>query len=181
MPGLIYTAATNILRFALLLALFGAGWSIYQRLPHDDPAAGDRDPGAAGGAGATTLRLFLRPAANDSPPVGAASFQLYSIDVAAAERQFESEARRRFDPERRVGIRFDDFMTRQMGKRQPVTGQFDERGEATVNVRPGKWWVHAELNGAQQNITWRLPVNISGRERVVELTPENSYTRAKNF
>lgn len=178
MPGLIHTVATNLLRFALLFSLFGAGWSIYQRLPHNDPA-GDRDPGAAGAT--MTLRLLLRPAANDPAPVGATAFQLYSVDVAAAERQFDSEARRRFDPEQRVGIRFDDFLTRQMGKRQPVTGQFDERGEATINVPPGKWWVHAELKGAQQNITWRLPVNISGRERVVELTPENSYTRAKSF
>ena len=79
-------------------------------------------------------------------------------------------------------MRFDDFLVRQMGKKQPVTGQLDERGEAVVSVPPGKWWVLAELKGAQQNISWRLPpVNVSGRERVIELTPENSYTRAKSF
>ncbi len=68
-----------------------------------------------------------------------------------------------------------------MGKRQPLTARFDERGETTISVPPGKWWVHAILPGAKEELTWYLPVNVSGRERIVELTTENAYTRAKSF
>ncbi len=72
---------------------------------------------------------------------------------------------------------------RRMGERQPLAAELDERGETTLAVPPGKWWVHATLSerGGAEEVTWRLPVNVSGREATVELTPENAYTRAKSF
>lgn len=170
MPGFIHTIAVVVLRFALVLTLFGAGWSIYRRLPESDTGGTNS---AANRPGETTVRLILRPAPNSTALAGSATFQLYPIDVAAEQRKFDSKPR--------TGVRFDDFLIQQMGKKQSVAGQFDERGEAAVSVPPGKWWVLAKLNGTQQDIAWRLPVNVSGRERVIELTPENSYTRAKSF
>jgi hypothetical protein len=67
-----------------------------------------------------------------------------------------------------------------MGDRQPLSVELDDRGEATVAVPPGKWWVHATVNGALE-FTWRLPVNVAGREQTVELTEANAFTKTKSF
>ncbi|HEX6624072.1 MAG TPA: hypothetical protein VF064_10200, partial [Pyrinomonadaceae bacterium] len=107
------------------------------------------------------------PVAEGKMPV-----QLFPINMAAARNEFESE--------RRPGVRFEDFVMRQMGNRQPIKGQLDERGEAVIPVPPGRWWVHAQAVG-EQELTWRLPVNVTGREVTVELTYDNAYLRAKKF
>jgi hypothetical protein len=163
------------LRVALVLALVGAGWLIYRRLPHDDTAPAGL--GASRQARDTLLRISLQP-----PPPGDATaanaatsitpVQLYSIDVAAAQREF-------FD-ERRPGMRFEDFIMRRMGARQPITTQLDAQGQTIVYVPPGRWWIHATQTGAQE-VTWRLPVNVAGREQTVELTNANAYMRTKKF
>jgi hypothetical protein len=164
-----------VLRVALVVALAGAGWLVYRRLPLDDAAA----HGSARQTRDTLLRIVVLPrrdggddgqnsdAANASTPV-----QLYSIDVAAAQREFLDE--------RRPGQRFEDFIVRRMGARQPVRTQLDGSGQTIVYVPPGRWWVHATLEGAQE-ITWRLPVNVAGREQTVELSAANAYMRTKRF
>jgi hypothetical protein len=168
------------LRVALVVALAGAGWLIYRRLPHDDttPAAG---LGASQHARDTLLRIVLLPprtgdaaaaATGDAAANSVSSVQLYSIDVAAAQREF-------FD-ERRPGMRFEDFIVRRMGARQPITTQLDAQGQTIVYVPPGRWWIHATQTGAQE-VTWRLPVNVAGREQTVELTDANAYMRTKKF
>jgi hypothetical protein len=98
--------------------------------------------------------------------------QLYPINMAAARNEFDSE--------RRPGQRFEEFATRLMGERQPLSVELDERGEGEAAVPPGRWWVHATVEGDRE-LTWRLPVNVSGREKTVELTKENAYLRAKRF
>ena len=167
-----------VLRLALVLALVGAGWLIYRRLPQDDhttPAAG---LGASRQARDTLLRIVLLPprtggdAADPAAPTSGTAVQLYSIDMAAAQREF-------FD-ERRPGMRFEDFIVRRMGARQPITTQLDAEGQTIVYVPPGRWWIHATHTGAQE-ITWRLPVNVAGREQTVELTNANAYMRTKKF
>ncbi len=161
------------LRVALVLALVGAGWLVYRRLPHDDtPAAGLVGSRQTND---TLLRIILPPraggdAAEAATPV--TSVQLYSIDVAAAQREF-------FD-ERRPGMRFEDFIVRRMGARQPITTQLDPQGQTIVYVPPGRWWIHATQTGTEE-ITWRLPVNVAGREQTVELTNANAYMRTKKF
>jgi hypothetical protein len=162
------------LRVALVLALVGAGWLVYRRLPHDDtaPAAG---LGANPQAHDTLLRIVLlapRAEGEDAAVASVTPVQLYSIDVAAAQREF-------FD-ERRPGMRFEDFIVRRMGARQPITTQLDAQGQTIVYVPPGRWWIHATQTGAQE-ITWRFPVNVSGREQTVELTNANAYMRTKKF
>ncbi len=155
------------MRVALVLALAGAVWGVYRRVPEGGPSAF----GSASQPAETLLRISVRQT-EETPTIAYVPVQLYSVDVAAAQREF-------FD-ERRAGTRFEDFLVRRMGGQQPITAQLDEHGQATVAVPPGRWWIHATLSG-QYELTWRLPVNVSGRERAVELTPENAYTRTKSF
>ena len=160
--------AAVLARAALVLALAGGVWSVYRRLPRDE-RGGFGDESAA----ATNLRVVLRRASIRFPVAeGRVPVQLYPINLAAARNEFESE--------HRPGVRFEDFVMRQMGNRQPVKGELDERGEAVLAVPPGRWWVHAVVAG-EQELAWRLPVNVVGREVTVELTYDNAYLRAKKF
>jgi hypothetical protein len=162
------------LRVALILALVGAGWIIYRRMPPDDAPHG---LGVAGQTRDTLLRIVVlsRPGGDGDAQNSAAAttpVQLYSIDVAAAQREFLDE--------RRPGQRFEDFIVRRMGARQPIRTQLDESGQTIVYVPPGRWWIHATQGGAQE-VIWRLPVNVAGREQTVELTAANAYMRTKRF
>ncbi|MGB8507736.1 MAG: hypothetical protein WCD76_04980, partial [Pyrinomonadaceae bacterium] len=115
--GLMRHLAIILLRVALLVALFASVWGIYRRLPQDDGPSHD----ASSQVEATALRIVLRGASASRLPV-----QLYPINVTAARREFDSE--------RRPGVRFDDFVMRRMGGRQPLAGELDERGETVVSV-----------------------------------------------
>jgi hypothetical protein len=162
--------AAVIVSIALVAALGAAVWGVYRRLPE-----GERATGRASQVGqrTTLLRLRLRregvgfPVSAKRIPV-----QLYPINMTAARNEFDSE--------RRPGQRFEDFATRLMGGRQPLSIELDEGGEAVVAVPPGKWWIHATVEG-ERELTWRLSVNVSGREKTVELTKENAYLHAKRF
>jgi hypothetical protein len=153
------------LQLALVAGVGGAAWGVYGRLPR----VGGEGEGAAGSAAQTALRIVLRR--SDASPSQLA-VQLYSVDVAAARREFEDE--------RRYGQRFEDFVSRRMGARKPVSARLDAAGQAVVTVPHGRWWVHATLPGAPE-ITWRLPVNVAGREQTVELNETNALTRTKTF
>ena len=158
----------NALRAALVASLVFAGLAVYRRLPQDESGAAR----SVRASGRTLLRIVLRREGLDGAGPANTAVELYSVDVAAARREF--------DDERRYGQRFEDFVTRRMGSRQPVSAKLDGEGQAIVAVAPGRWWVHATLAGANE-LTWRLPVNVSGREQTVELTPSNAYTRTKSF
>lgn len=155
------------LRVVLLVALVGAGWRVYQHLPADEA---DTDASAA--AHPTMLHIVLQRAAAAQPAAAGLDVSLYSVDIAAVQREFISE--------RRPGVRFTDFLAHRMQARPPLTAHFDAKGEALVAVPPGRWWIHAHLDGTEE-ITWRLPVNVSGREQTVELTPDNAYMHTKSF
>jgi hypothetical protein len=166
--GFAHRLAAASLRVALVAALGAAVWGVYRRLPE-----GERAGVEASRQRPTLLHLRLRaeevglPVSTKKIPV-----QLYPINMVAARNEFDSE--------RRPGQRFEDFATRLMGDRQPLGVELDERGDATLAVPPGKWWVHATVEG-ERELTWRLAVNVSGREKTVELTKENAYLRAKRF
>jgi len=168
--GFMHRLATAALRVALVAALGAAIWGIYRRLPVDERAA--KRP-AAGSQRTTLLRVRLRRA-ETGLPVSAKKVpvQLYPINMAAARSEFDSE--------RRPGQRFEEFATRLMGGRQPLSVELNEGGEGALAVPAGKWWIHATVEGDRE-LTWRLPVNITGREKTVELTKENAYLRAKRF
>ena len=160
-----YNLAATLLKVALLAALIGAGWNIYRKLPGGATDAGD-------GANQTALLIVLRPSEKDNSLAVNVPVQLYPVDVAAVQREFGFE--------RHPGLRFEDFLKERMQGRAPVKAQLDERGEATVTVTPGKWWVHALLTGTQ-SVEWRLPINVSGRQQTIELNGENVYARSKSF
>ncbi len=166
--------AAAVARAGLVLALVAAVWGVYRRVPR--PRGGEGGPAGAAHEqrGATSLHIRLRRPAPAPAPASHEKIhvQLFPINMTAARNEFDSE--------RRPGVRFEDFVSRQKGWRQPVTAALDERGEAVVVVPPGRWWVHAALPG-EREISWRLPVNVTGREKTVELTEENAYAKAKKF
>lgn len=155
---------------ALVSALGGAVLSVYRRLPEDERTSSRV---ARSGQRTTLLRVRLRregvgfPVSAKKVPV-----QLFPIDMTIARNEYDSE--------RRPGQRFEDFAARLMGGRQKLDAELDEGGEAAINVPPGKWWIHAEIDG-ERELAWRLPVEINGREKTVELTKDNAYLRAKRF
>ena len=162
----VYDLVTGVLRLALVVALIAAGWKIYERLP-----AGP-SPEQEEAAGSTALQIVLRPSPRDNGAAVNIPVQLYPIDVSAAQREYG------FEP--RPGVRFEDFLKERMQGRSPVRARLDEQGQAIVMLTPGRWWVHALLNGPQ-NVEWRLPVNVSGRQQTVELNTGNIYARTKSF
>ena len=168
-PSPLQQTLATLARAALVLALAAAGWTVHRQLPDDGPAGF----GGRGRGETTTLRLVLRrPPDYPATDRQKVPVHLYSINVEAARNEYVSE--------RRPGVRFEEFVTRRMGGREPVAAEFDERGEAVVVVPQGRWWIHATLDGPEE-LTWRLPVNVSGREKTIELGIDNAYTRAKSF
>jgi hypothetical protein len=165
--GLAYQLAIALIRIALILALFGAGWSVYRRLPADEYASS-----GAQSSGTTTLFIQLLLSPEDASAGLSVPVELYPVDIAAVRREYASEPR--------PGVRFDDFLKRRMRGRTPLEAQLNQRGEATLNVAPGKWWIHAELAG-QHNVEWRLPITVYGRRQTIQLTSENAYARTKTF
>ena len=155
---------------ALVAALGGSVLSVYRRLPEDERTSSRP---ARPGQRTTLLRVRLRregvgfPVSAKKVPV-----QLYPINMTAARNEYDSEPRH--------GQRFEEFATRLMGGRQKLDAELDEGGEAALNVPPGRWWIHAEIEG-ERELAWRLPVVVSGRETTIELTKENAYLRAKRF
>lgn len=165
--GPAHQIAMVTLRVALVLALVGAGWSIYRNLPADEYLASD-----GGSKDATALSIQLLPSPDDAGASLSVSVELYPVDIAAVRREYASEPR--------PGVRFDEFLKRHMRGRTPVEARLDQQGQATVMITPGKWWIHAMLDG-QYSVEWRLPVNVYGRRQAVQLTPENAYARTKTF
>jgi hypothetical protein len=165
--SLAYRLVSALLRVALLAALVGAAWSVYHKLPVGSAETADTTTTAE-----TTLEIVLRPSPRDEGAAINIPVQFYPVDVAAVQREFS------FEPH--PGVHFEDFLKERMQGRAPVKARLDENGRATIMLTPGRWWVHALLAGAQ-NIEWRLPINVSGRQQLIELNAENIYARTKSF
>jgi hypothetical protein len=164
-----YHVIAGVLRVALLAALFAACWSIYQGLPDDGPAATMK---GASLENETSLLIVLRHAPDETRAGLDIPVEMYRTDISAVWREYSSEPR--------PGVRFEDFLARHLKARPSVQTRLDQRGQATVMLTPGRWLVHALLNGPE-NVEWRLPVNIAGRSQTIELTLENSYARTRSF
>jgi len=161
-----YGLATWTLRAALLLGLFTAVWFVYQRLPR--AVVSDVENGNS----KTTVQLILHP----SPEMGGVPLdipvELYPVDIVAVRHEYFTE--------RRAGKRFDDFLNERMNGRTTINMRLDEKGQGSVAVSPGSWWVHALLSG-DEDLEWRLPISVSGPKQTIELDLRNAYTRTKNF
>lgn len=153
-----------LLRAGLVVALFSAGWAIYHSLPYRPLVT----PKAAGGD--TTLQIILRPSSGIE--MLDIQVELYPIDIVAVRHEYFTE--------RRAGKRFDDFLSERMKGRSPVTARLDVQGQTSVVISPGNWWVHA-LSSGEEDLEWRLPILVAGRNQTVELTSQNVYTRTRSF
>lgn len=164
--SLSYSLLTVILRAGLILALLVSGWLIYRSLPPQTSSI----PTAT--IAETALQIVLRPLANNGAGALDIDVELYPFDIVAARHEYFTE--------RRAGKRFDDFLNERMKGRTSVSAKLDKQGQTSVVVSAGSWWLHAQFYG-DENIEWRLPINVAGRKQMVELTEQNVYTRTKSF
>ena len=156
--------AILVLQVGLLVVLGGAGWMIYRQLPASADVETDR--------GSTTLQIVIRQAPESVGPALDVPVQLFPIDIVAVRDELFTEPR--------AGKRFDDFLKERMKGRSRVDMRLDKQGQGAVLLSPGSWWLHATLSGDEQ-LEWRLPVTVTGAKQVIELTPQNAYTRSKTF
>jgi hypothetical protein len=164
--GIFYRALALLVRAALLVALTGAGWIVYQRLPSSD-SGGDTKS-----AGQTTVQIVLRRSSDIQATAVDIPIELSPVDIVAVRHEFFVEPR--------AGQRFDEFLHDRMNGRSEVKTRLDDQGRASILVPPGNWWLHAVLPG-EMDLEWRLPITISGGRQTIELTLENAYTRSKSF
>src|SRR5215210_4386696 len=159
--GLIIVA----LQALLVLLLFGSGWLIYRRLP---ASASEGDVNQQ----QTNLQIVIRQTPGSVGPSLDVAVSLYPVDIVAVRHEFFTEPPK--------GKRFEDFLKERMKGRSPVNARLDKQGNGSVSLPPGNWWLHAMLSGDEQ-LEWRLPVTVMGSRQVIELTPQNAYTRSKTF
>jgi hypothetical protein len=152
------------LQVVLIVLLVGAGWFIYRRLPENFTEA--RSSQAT-----TTLEIFIRQTDSAGPALDV-DVSLYPVDIIAVRHEFFTEPR--------PGKPFEDFVKERMRGRKPINTHLDKQGQGSVTLAPGSWWLHATLPGDEQ-LEWRLPVTVTGTKQVLELTPQNAYTRSKTF
>jgi|ERR1051325_138074 hypothetical protein len=153
------------LQAALIVLLVGAGWFIYRRLP-------DSGTEVNASQATTTLQIFIRQTPDSVGPALDVAVSLYPVDIVAVRHEFFTEPR--------PGKQFEDFLKERMKGRKPVNARLDKQGQGSVLLAPGSWWLHATLSGDEQ-LEWRLPVTVTGAKQVIELTPQNAYTRSKTF
>ena len=152
------------LQAGLIFVLVGAGWLIYSQLPE----------GAAqvDNAQRTTLQIFIKQTPDSAGQSLDVDVILYPLDIVAVRNEFFKETR--------PGKRYEDFLKERMKGRAEVKARLDKQGSGSVQVAPGSWWLHATLSGDEQ-LEWHLPVTVTGTKQVIELTPQNAYTRSKTF
>jgi hypothetical protein len=155
----------RLLQVSLIFVLVGAGWLIYRQLP-----AGSND--IRSNLGTTTLQIFIRQPPETVGPALDVAVRLYPVDIVAVRHEFFIE--------QRPGKRLEDFLKERMKGRSPIDARLDKQGQGSITLAPGSWWLHATLSGDEQ-IEWRLPVTVTGSKQVIELTPQNAYTRSKTF
>ncbi len=160
-------AIAFVLGSTLIFALVSTGWRIYRRLPQGEPIVWGRRAGQQ-----TETRVVVRLRRLPTDGIAGTTVEFYPLDVEALRREFIAE--------RSPGQKFEDFLAGRLKDRPPIVSKFDERGRTIAQVPPGKWWIHATLQG-EVTWMWRLPVQISGRELTVELTPDNAYARSRTF
>jgi len=153
------------LQLALVVVLIGAGWLIYRQLP-------DSGTEALSSQGTTAVQIFIRQPPEGAGPALDVSVSLYPVDIIAVRHEFFTEPR--------PGKPFETFLKERMKGRTPINARLDKQGQGAVMLSPGSWWLHATLSGDEQ-LEWRLPVTVPGSKQVIELTPNNAYTRSKTL
>lgn len=152
------------LQAVMILLLVGAGWLIYRQLPESGARVESSER--------TTLQIFIKQTPESVGPSLDVAVSLYPVDIIAVRHEFFTETR--------PGKRFEDFLKERMKGRSPVNARLDKQGYGSVLLPAGSWWLHATLSGDEQ-LEWRLPVTVTGTKQIIELTPQNAYTRSKTF
>src|SRR5207244_4990062 len=145
------------LRAALVVALFASGWLVYRNLPRQTSA--NKQATIA----ETTLQIVLLEPGNIGANALDIPVELYPFDIVAVRHEYFTE--------RRAGKRFDDFLNERMNGRSPVSARLDKLGQTSLVVSHGNWWIHAVLSG-EEDLEWRLPINVGGQKQTVELTAQ---------
>jgi hypothetical protein len=148
------------------MALAGAGWIVY----HELPGSGAIRP--ANHSTQTTVQIIIRPSPDLEAEAVDIPIEIYPVDIVAVKHEYFAEPP--------GGKRFDEFLKERMEGRSPISTRLDRQGQAWVTVPPGNWWLHASLS-AKEDLEWRLPIAVTGQKQIVELTPQNAYTRSKSF
>lgn len=162
-PGTFRKVLILMLRVALVLVLVSAGWLIYRQLPVSASPQSNIPT--------TSVQIVLRQPDNGGSTLEV-PVDLYPVDIVAVRHEFFSEPR--------AGKRWEDLLKERMKGRTPVSTRLDKEGRGSVALAPGTWWLHATIDGDEQ-LEWRLPVTVVGAKQIVELTPQNAYTRSKSF
>ena len=152
------------LQAGLIFVLVAAGWLIYRRLPE---GSSQTDSGQR-----TTLQILIKQTPDSVGQSLDVAISLYPVDIIAGKHEYFTEPR--------PGKRLEDFVKERMKGRSPINTHLDKQGQGSVMLAPGSWWLHATLSGDEQ-LEWRLPVTVTGAKQVIELTPQNAYTRSKTF
>lgn len=153
------------LRAGLVFLLVATSWLIYKRFP---PGTVEANPQG----GITNLQIVLRQNEESGASPLDVAVELYPVDIVAVRHEFFTEPR--------AGKRFEDFLKDRMRGRIPISTKLDKQGHGSVVLTPGNWWLHAKLSGDEE-LEWRLPVNVGGPKQTVELNAQNAYTRSKTF
>ena len=164
--SLSYSLLTLFLRAALVVALFASGWLIYSKLPHEN------SPSLKVHNGETTLQIVLRLSMSSGNDALDIPVEFYPFDIVAARHEYFTE--------RRAGKGYDEFMNERMKGRAKVATKLDKQGQGVVALSGGSWWLHAQLEG-EENLEWRLRLDVAGPRQTVELTSQNIYTRTRSF
>ena len=151
------------LQMLLIVMLVGAGWFIYRQLPDDATEARSSQ-------GTTTVQIIIRQPPEGAGPALDVVVTLYRVDIIAVKNEYFTEPR--------PGKNYESFLKDHM--KSPVNARLDKQGQGSVMLAPGSWWLLAKLSGDEQ-LEWRLPVTVTGAKQVIELTPQNAYTRSKTF
>ena len=164
-PNTLRRLTVSLLRAMLVAALLFSGWLIYSKLPHRS------NTDARQSHNETLLQIMLRPVGINATALDI-PVELYPVDIVAVRHEYFTE--------RRAGKRFDDFLSERMNGRSPVETKLDKQGQTSVVISSGSWWLHAQLSG-EEDLEWRLPINIAGPKQTVELTTQNIYTKSRSF
>jgi hypothetical protein len=154
-----------VLRVALIVALVGAGWTIYRKIPVSRTKAVRTEHGS------TPLQIVLHQPFSSTQALDV-SVSFFPVDIVAVQHEYFTEPR--------AGKRLDDFVKERMKGRSPITIKLDKEGHGIATLTPGTWWLHAKLPG-DEDLEWRIPVSVNGSRQVIELTLQNAYTRSKSF
>ena len=161
-----YRLLALTLRVALIIALAGAGWMVYKRLPNNGPGSSSTTYDQ------TTVQILLQPPSDMGNNARDIPIEISPVDIVAVRHEFFVEPR--------AGQRFDEFLHQRMNGRNLINARLDSQGRTSIAVPRGDWWIHAILSG-EEDLEWRLHISITGGKQTVELTPQNAYTRSKSF